>query len=223
MPECTAIQPRVPAHHLDDHHAVVRLRGRVQAVDRLGRDRDGGVEAEGVVGRVQVVVDRLRNADDRKAVLGVEPRRDAERVLAADRDERVEPLVLEGREHLLDAALELVRVRARRAEDRAAAREDSGDVAAAERLDDPFDQPAPALAHAEHLPPTAERASRDRADDRIQPGAVASAREHPDSLRHHVSLGATKDAATSRCNWCEAVQRSMPGQTAGRSCPASPS
>ena len=30
---------RVAAHHLDDHHAVVRLGGRVQAVDRLGRDR----------------------------------------------------------------------------------------------------------------------------------------------------------------------------------------
>ena len=29
----------VAAHHLDDHHAVVRLGGRVQAVDRLGRDR----------------------------------------------------------------------------------------------------------------------------------------------------------------------------------------
>ena len=53
---------RVPAHHLDDHHAVVRLGGRVQPVDRLGRDRDGGVEAERVVGRREVVVDRLRHA-----------------------------------------------------------------------------------------------------------------------------------------------------------------
>ena len=40
----------VPAHHLDDHDAVVRLGGRVQPVDRLGRDRHGGVEAERVVG-----------------------------------------------------------------------------------------------------------------------------------------------------------------------------
>ena len=57
----------VAAHHLDDHHAVVRLGRRVQPVDRLGRDRDRGVEAEGVVGRVQVVVDRLRDADDRES------------------------------------------------------------------------------------------------------------------------------------------------------------
>ena len=89
----------VAAHHLDDHHAVVRLRGRVQPVDRLGRDRDGGVEAERVVGGREVVVDRLRDADDRELVLRVEPRRDAERVLAADRDERVEPLPSKCLEH----------------------------------------------------------------------------------------------------------------------------
>ena len=59
----------VPAHHLDDERAVVRLGGGVQAVDRLGRDVDRGVEAEGVVGRVEVVVDGLRHADDADAVL----------------------------------------------------------------------------------------------------------------------------------------------------------
>ena len=88
-------------------------------VDRLGGDVDGGVEAEGVVGAVQVVVDRLRDADDGQAVLGVELRGDAERVLAADRDERVE--LLEGLADAFDAALELVGVRPRGADDRAAA------------------------------------------------------------------------------------------------------
>ena len=43
----------------------------------------------------EVVVDRLGHADDRDAVLRVQPGRDAERVLAADRDQRVEPLALE--------------------------------------------------------------------------------------------------------------------------------
>ena len=80
----------VPPHHLDDHHAVVRLGGRVQAVDRLGRDRHRGVEPEGVVGRGEVVVDRLRHADDREVLLSVKTGRHAERVLAPDRDERVE-------------------------------------------------------------------------------------------------------------------------------------
>ena len=78
----------VAAHHLDDQHPVVAVGGGVQAVDRLHRDVDRGVEAEGVVGGAEVVVDRLRHADDADAVLGVQPRGDAERVLAADRDQR---------------------------------------------------------------------------------------------------------------------------------------
>ena len=90
MPLCTRDPAGVAAHHLDDHDAVVRLGGRVQPVDRLGADRDRGVEAEGVVGAGEVVVDRLRDADDRRAEVRVQPRRDAERVLAADRDERVD-------------------------------------------------------------------------------------------------------------------------------------
>ena len=36
----------VAAHHLDDHHPVVALGGRVQPVDRLGGDLHCGVEAE---------------------------------------------------------------------------------------------------------------------------------------------------------------------------------
>ena len=62
----------VPAHHLDDHDAVVRLGRRVEPVDRLGADRDGGVEAERVVGAREVVVDRLRDADDGELELAVE-------------------------------------------------------------------------------------------------------------------------------------------------------
>ena len=79
----------VAAHDLDDEHAVVGLGGGVQAVDRVGGDLHRGLEAEREVGRRQVVVDRLRHADDGDAVL-VQLARDAERVLAADRDQRVE-------------------------------------------------------------------------------------------------------------------------------------
>ena len=77
---------RVAAHHLDHHHAVVGLRGRVQPVDRLGGDLERRVEAEGHIGGGEVVVDRLRDAEHRNVVLTVEPRRGPQRVLAADRD-----------------------------------------------------------------------------------------------------------------------------------------
>ena len=142
----------VAAHHLDHHHAVVRLGRRVQPVDRLGADRDRGVEAEGVVGRREVVVDRLRHADDRQLVLRVEACGDAERVLAADRDQRVEPRLGEVPQHALDAAVDLVRIRPGGADDRA--RRAAG-VPETSRLvsavDVAVDQPAPAVADADHL------------------------------------------------------------------------
>ena len=102
----------VPAHDLDDQRAVVRLGGGVQPVDRLGRDGDRGVEAERVVGGAEVVVDRLGHADDADAVVG-QPLRDAEGVLAADRDQRVDALLGEDLLDLVDTAVDLVRVGAR--------------------------------------------------------------------------------------------------------------
>ena len=84
----------VAAHDLADDHAVVRLGGGVQAVDRVGGDLHGGLEAERVVGAGEVVVDRLRHADDVDAVVG-QPLGHAERVLAADRDQPVEAVLLE--------------------------------------------------------------------------------------------------------------------------------
>ena len=57
----------VPTHHLDDDHAVVRLRRRAQPVDRVGRDLHRGVKAERHLGPAEVVVDRLGHPDDRDA------------------------------------------------------------------------------------------------------------------------------------------------------------
>ena len=174
----------VPAHHLDDHHAVVRLRGRVQPVDRLGRDRDRGVEAERVVRRREVVVDRLRHADDRELVLAVEPRRDAERVLAADRDQRVEPCrskVSSTRSTPPSILYGFVRVVPMIVPPRGRIPEISRGPSGSTRS---VDEPAPALAHGEHLVAAVERAPRHRADDGVQPGAVAPAGEDPDPPRH---------------------------------------
>ena len=103
----------VPPHHLHDHHAVVRLGRRVEAVDRIGGDLHGGVEAEGHVRAGEVVVDRLRHADDREAVLAVEARGRAERVLAADRDQAVDPKRLERAADQVGPVVALERVRAR--------------------------------------------------------------------------------------------------------------
>ena len=167
----------MPAHRLDDEDAAVRLRGRVAAIDGFGGHVHRGVEAERVVGAVQVVVDRLRHADDGKLELGGEPRGHAERILAADRHERVE--LLERLAHAVDAAVELVGVRARRADDRPALVQDPRDLVPAERLQVRVDHPAPAVQHANRLVPVLPQAAADGADDRIQARAIAAPSEHP--------------------------------------------
>ncbi len=172
------------AHRLDDDDPVVRLGRRVHAVDRLGCDVDGGVEAERVVRAVQVVVDRLRDTDHRKVVVGEELCGNAERVLAADRDERVD--LLERLLDPLDAAVELVRVRAGGADDRAALRQDPGDLVIAERLQVPVDHPAPAVQDADGLVAVFPEPPADRADHRVQSGAIPAACEHPHPHRRAI-------------------------------------
>ncbi len=175
----------VAAHHLDDHHAVVRLGGRVQPVNRLRTDEDCGVEAEGVVRPRKVVVDRLRHADDVKIVLFIQPGRHAERVLAADRDEGVEAVLLERAKDGFDTAVELVRIRPRRADDRAAARKDPGHLAWPQVLQLVFDEPAPAFADADHVPAAGVQPARHGPDDRVQPRAVTAPGQDP---RAHAAI-----------------------------------
>ena len=78
------------AHDLDDHDAVVGLGGGVQPVDRFRADMHGGVESDRNVRAGDVVVDRLRDADDGKPVLREEAMSDPQRSLAADRDDAIE-------------------------------------------------------------------------------------------------------------------------------------
>ena len=57
------------SHHFSDHAARVRVSGGPQSIHCFGRDTDGGVEAEGVVGAVEVVVHCLGNTHDGKSCI----------------------------------------------------------------------------------------------------------------------------------------------------------
>ena len=59
---------RPPAHDFDDHGAMVGAGGGVEVVEGLGDAGDGGVEADAIVGALDVVVHGFGNADDRVAV-----------------------------------------------------------------------------------------------------------------------------------------------------------
>ena len=114
------------AHNLDDEDTVVGLCRGVQTVDGVRRNGNRGIETEGVVGGVDVVVNGLRNTDDRDAIVRKELRA-LERAFTADGNERVYLSVSHVGLYLVDARLKLIRVQAAGTEDGTAAQEDTVD------------------------------------------------------------------------------------------------
>src|SRR5690606_20123636 len=126
----------------------------------------------------QVVVDRLGHADDLDVAVE-ELLGDAERVLAADGDQRVDA----GRRQVLldavDATVDLERVCPGRAEDRAAARQDAPHGLDVQRHRLALKRPAPAGPEADELVTVdAHPLADDSPDHGVQAGAVAAPGEH---------------------------------------------
>src|SRR5690606_9693961 len=172
--------PRVTAHDLDDHDPVVRLGGRVDAIDRLGRDRHGRVEADRAVGPPHVVVDRLGDADDPHPGLGDLVRR-VHRAVPADAYEGLDLLRLERRADRLEPALGAVRVEPRRARHRPAERQDVAHVRAGQVVHVTLDHAAPAVAESDDRVPVRHPVLDDGPDGRVEAGDVATAGEQTDS------------------------------------------
>src|SRR6266581_1481140 len=187
--------PGVAAHHFDHHHALVALGGRVELVDYFGGRLDGGVEAERRDGPAYVVVDRLGNADHGNA-LPLELLRNAQRPVAANRDQGVEsqgvkrrdgfvrPIALRPRAvGLLDAEPERVAAVAR-AEDGPAEMRDAPHRVGVERDDAVLAQESGiAAAHAHALPAAVNGGEHGSADHGIQTGGVAAPRRDGDLQR----------------------------------------
>jgi hypothetical protein len=174
----------VAAHHLADEDAVVRLGGRVQTVDRVGRDLHGGVKAERDIGGRQVVVDRLRDSHDLHAGLG-ELVGDAERVVAPDGDERVDVVFLQRRSHGIDAAFDLVWIGPRRTQDGSAPGQDAATELDVERAGEVLGQALPAVTESDEGVAVLDFALADDGPDHgIEPRAVATAGQHSDSHRY---------------------------------------
>src|SRR5262245_39549447 len=169
----------IAPHHLDDHHALVRSRRRVQLVDGVGRGRHRRAEAEGHLGRHQVVVNRLGHADYGNPLFG-QVAGYRERAVAADDDQRFQFEAVKlfddlvrnvdeaGLAVLGDLELEWIAAIGR-AEDRPAGVNDAAHVMRVEQMDavaveQAFEAPFDAV----YLPPTVDCADNHRPDHGVQ-------------------------------------------------------
>ena len=168
----------------------MRFGGRVQPIDGLGGECDGGVESETVRRAGDVVIDGFRHADDRNPALG-ELMCDGQRAVAADDHERVEPHLAErlhdavgivaGPVGSLDGMGEGIAAIGR-AENRAAEAQDAGDVARRERPRSTWlDQTVEAVFEADALDAGVAGGLDDGTDDGVQAGGVTAAGEDADA------------------------------------------
>ena len=177
---------RLTAHHLDDHHPVVRLGRRVQAVDRLGGDRDGGVEAECVVGAAEVVVDRLRTPTTGKPCSAwsraATPSVSSPPIATSASSPSLSKLRAPSRHRPRPCTGSSATCRGSCRPGAGSRRPRAGRVARRSRR-----QPAPPFAHPAISQPRSIAPPRRRADDGVQTRAITAACEDPDPS-HGASL-----------------------------------
>ena len=185
MPGVRRDPARVAAHHLDDHHAVVALGGRVQAVDRVGRDLHRGVEAEREVGAGEVVVDRLRarrrRARRRRRASAATPSVSSPPI-AMSASMRSRASVASTRRGPSSVLYGFVRDVPRIVPPRGS--RPRTDRSSEQAIDSPSISAAPTVAVADdRVAVLAHALAHDGPDDRVQPRAVAAAGQHSDPHR----------------------------------------
>ena len=194
------------AHDLNDRAALVRLHGVAQLIDTLDSGVARGIEADGVVGAHDVVVDGARHADARNA-LARKRLCAAERTVAAAADEAVDAQILAGVGRLLETLLGHHFLAACGVQHGAALADDAVNAARAHLDDVTVDQAAVAAADAEDGNIICRRASNDRTDECVHARCVAAACKYANSsnlLFHRESLlqCAVRAACVFSCCGC---------------------
>ncbi len=179
----------VSAHHLHDHHAMVRAGRSVNLVDGLGRRRHGRIEAERDIRAVQVVVDGLRHAHNRQPLLR-QPGRHRHRAVTPDANQGLDLPLREHPQAIVRnvPVLEPAALRDRepegvgniaRPQDRATDRQNVADVIVAQAVHAVLDQPEISVLNAPHLEPVlVDRGLHHGSNHGVQPGAVAPTRHY---------------------------------------------
>lgn len=185
---------RVASHELDHHDAVMRRGGRVDTIERLSRDVDRGLESEGDVRAVEVVVDGFGDPDAVESLVrdflcdghGAVTPNDHQRVDFADFEVRHADIrqVLEDRVSLLvlpdRVVLGIGSVVG--SDDRSALGEDVGDIVQIERSDAILDETQKAVLDPENLDAVVDRVFGDCSDDGVEARTVAASCQDSDAF-----------------------------------------
>ena len=169
----------VPSHYLGNHAAVMGFAGGPEAIDGLGRDVDGRVEAEAVVRSVEVVIHGLGHAHNFEPGIS-EALGGGKGAFAADCDDRVNPQTIQVVLDDIRAATILKRVGARGAQDSTALLGDTAHHGARYIHDVTLDNPAPTVAESDEFMAFDGDALQNRAaDDGVQSRAISATGKDP--------------------------------------------
>lgn len=207
----------VAPHDFEDEDAVVAFGGGSEAVEGVGGARDGGVEAEGEDGALEVVVDGFGHADDGDAEL-VHLLGDAEGAVAADRDQGAEAEGLHAAFGVLEqfageaAAFAVAGFGGETAsiggaEDGAAAEQETVEFLVVQGLDAMrFEQSLIPAEDSDRLPAAFVCGFCDGADDGVQAGAISAPGDDANFLAHGWMSGSmSARSCVGRRAWAEWV------------------
>ena len=171
----------VAAHDLCNHAAVVRFTGGADAVHCLGCDGHCGVEAEGVVGCAQIVVNGLGDTDDGQACV-CQALCACEGAFTADSNDCVDAVAFHHDFDVFGATVGAVEgVGAGGTDDGAALGCQAADLLTGQVHVVAFNDAAPAITEADELVAVLLDAVEDSAaDDSVQAGAVAAGSKQTD-------------------------------------------
>ena len=197
------------AHDLHHGAALMGLHGVPQPVDALHRRVGGGIEADGVVGTDDIVVDGTRDAYHGDAELG-QVLCAAERTVAADSHQAVQSQQLAGVGRLLLALLSTELVAPCAVQDGAAAVDDAADAGAVHLHDVAGDQAGVAPPDAHALDAASQRTADHGTDAGVHARCVSAAGQHADTLDcivHKISTsflaaGARRCPLLLHCPYC---------------------
>src|SRR5262249_20195686 len=176
----------VPSHDLDDDDSSMALSSRVQFVESVASGTHSSVEAKSGGRASNIVINSLRDADERNALL-IESFCDGQRAVAADHDERIQTKMAEIRndpvgEIAFDSRPFVVEYRVGKricsigsAQNGAAEMKNAGDTRLPQWPSLTMHQPVKAFFYSEDFPAEANGCFDGRADNGIQRRTVSTA------------------------------------------------